>query len=446
MTATISPAAVESESRTTRSVFEEARRYIPGGTSRIHYYYDPYPIYGRTASGCRLTDVEGVERTDFLNNMTSLIHGHADPCINQAIIGQLERGSAWSEPSEAEIELARLMVERVDTVEQIRFSNSGTEAVMLAIKLARAFTGRDKIAKFEGFYHGYYDYAQVSFNSTPTNWGPDGSPASVPSSGGLTDSVTGDVLVAPYNDRAAVERLLDAHGSEIAAFITDPLANRAGFPMPAEGFPEFLREITRDHGIPLIFDEVISFRVAYDGAQGKYGGEPDLTTFGKIMGGGLPIGAVGGRSEIMSLLDPTDGPPKVLSGGTFSANPLTMVAGLASMRQMTPGVYERLHELGRRVRVESNAILSDAGEPAQVTGDGSVFRIMMTAGPIVDYRSSVRGASPPERFAALHKSLLDEGVIVSKDGLGCLSTPMKDAEIDGFLGALERSVARLPAL
>ena len=446
MTATISPAAVASESRATRSVFEEARRYIPGGTSRIHYYYDPYPIYGRTASGCRLTDVEGVERTDFLNNMTSLIHGHADSLINQAIIEQLERGSAWSEPSEAEIELARLMVERVDTVEQIRFSNSGTEAVMLAIKLARAFTGRDKIAKFEGFYHGYYDYAQVSFNSTPSNWGPDDSPASVASSGGLTDSVTDDVLVAPYNDRAAVGRLLDAHGSEIAAFITDPLANRAGFPMPAEGFPEFLREITRDYEIPLIFDEVISFRVAYDGAQGKYGGEPDLTTFGKIIGGGLPIGAVGGRAEIMSLLDPTDGPPKVLSGGTFSANPLTMVAGLASMRQMTPDVYERLDELGRRVRVESNAILSDAGEPAQVTGDGSVFRIMMTAGPIVDYRSSVRGASPPGRFAALHKSLLDEGVIVSKDGLGCLSTPMGDAEIDGFLGALERSVARLPAL
>ena len=446
MTATISPAAVAGESQTTQSVFEEARRYIPGGTSRIHYYYDPYPIYGRTASGCRLTDVEGVERTDFLNNMTSLIHGHANPRINRAIIEQLERGSAWSEPSEAEVELARLMVDRVDTVEQIRFSNSGTEAVMFAIKLARAFTGRDKIAKFEGFYHGYYDYAQVSFNSTPNNWGSDGRPARVPSSGGLTDSVINDVLVAPYNDRAAVERLLDEHGSEIAAFITDPLANRAGFPMPAEGFPEFLREITRDHGIPLIFDEVISFRLAYDGAQGKYGGEPDLTTFGKIMGGGLPVGAVGGRAEIMSLLDPTEGPPEVLSGGTFSANPLTMVAGLASMRQMTPDVYERLDALGRRLRAESNAILARAGEPAQVTGDGSVFRIMMTADPIVDYRDAVRGASPPARLAALHKGLLDEGVIVSKDGLGCLSTPMGDAEIDGFLAALERSVARLPAL
>ncbi len=444
MAATISPSAVAGESQATRSVFEEARRYIPGGTSRIHYYYDPYPIYGRTASGCRLTDVEGAERTDFLNNMTSLIHGHANARINRAVIEQLERGSAWSEPSEAEIELAKLMVERVDSVEQIRFSNSGTEAVMLAIKLARAFTGRSKIAKFEGFYHGYYDYAQVSFNSTPNNWGPADSPASVASSGGLADSVTGDVFVVPYNDRAAAERLLDEHGSEIAAFITDPLSNRAGFPIPGEGFPEFLREITRDHGIPLIFDEVISFRVGYRGAQGKYGGEPDLTTFGKIIGGGLPVGAVGGRAEIMSLLDPTEGPPKVLSGGTFSANPLTMVAGLASMHQMTPDAYEPLDALGRRLRAESNAILADAGESAQITGDGSVFRILMTADPIVDYRSSVRGASPPERLGALHRNLLDEGVIVSKDGLGCLSTPMGDAEVDGFIAALERSVAGLP--
>ena len=163
-----------------------------------------------------------------------------------------------------------------------------------------------------------------------------------------------------------MERLLDEHGSEIAAFITDPLSNRAGFPMPCEGFPEFLRAITRDHGIPLIFDEVISFRVGYHGAQGKYGGEPDLTTFGKIMGGGLPVGAVGGRAEIMSLLDPTEGPPKVLSGGTFSANPLTMVAGLASMYQMMPDVYERLDALGRRLRAESNAIFANAGR----TGPG----------------------------------------------------------------------------
>ena len=446
MAATKTPGAVSEDSPATRSLFEEARRYIPGGTSRIHYYYEPYPIYGRSAAGCHLTDVEGVERTDFLNNMTALIHGHGNLRINRAIIDQLERGAAWSEPSEVEVDLARLMVERVDTVEQIRFANSGTEAVMLAIKLARAFTGRSKIVKFEGFYHGYYDYAQVSYSSTPDNWGPADSPASVASSGGLADSVTDEVLVVPYNDRAAVERLLETQGSEIAAFITDPLSNRAGFPMPADGYLDFLREITRDNGIPLIFDEVISFRVAYGGAQSKYGGGPDLTTFGKIIGGGLPVGAVGGRAEIMSLLDPTKGPPKVASGGTFSANPLTMVAGLAAMEQMTPQVYERLNGLGQRLRNESNAIFAGAGEPAQLTGGGSVFRILMTADPIVNYRSTVLGASPPGRLLALHRNLLDEGVIVHKEGLGCLSTPMSDIDVDGFLSALRRSVDRLPDL
>jgi glutamate-1-semialdehyde 2,1-aminomutase len=216
--------------------------------------------------------------------------------------------------------------------------------------------------------------------------------------------------------------------------------------MPSEGFLDFHREITRDNGIPLIFDEVISFRVGYGGAQGKYGGSPDLTTFGKIIGGGLPVGAVGGRSEIMSLLDPTQGPPKVASGGTFSANPLTMVAGLVAMEQLTPQIYDRLDRLGRRLRTESNAIFASAGEPAQISGDGSVFRILMIADPIVGYRSTVLGSTPPGRLGALHRNLLDEGVIVHKEGLGCLSTPMNDIEIDGFLTALERSVARLPEL
>ena len=174
--------------------------------------------------------------------------------------------------------------------------------------------------------------------------------------------------------------------------------------------------------------------------KAKYGGDPDLTTFGKIIGGGLPVGAVGGRAELMSLLDPTKGPPKVASGGTFSANPLTMVAGLAAMEQMTHQVYERLDRLGRRLRTESNAIFADAGEPAQITGDGSVFRILMTADPIVDYRSTVLGATPPGRLHALHRNLLDEGVIVHKEGLGCLSTPMNDIEIDGFLTADRKSV------
>jgi glutamate-1-semialdehyde 2,1-aminomutase len=433
---------LESDS-TTAQLHKSASDVIPGGTSRIHYHFQPYPIYARSGQGCVLTDAEGVPRLDFLNNMTSLIHGHGHPAVKRAVIEQLERGTAFSEPSEGEVGLAKLMVDRVPSVERIRFSNSGTEAVMFAVKLARAFTGRSKIAKFEGHYHGYYDYVQVSFNSSLGNWGELDEPASVPSSGGLADDVPGQVLTLPFNDPGRVERLLERHGSQIAGLIVDPLANRTGFPRPAEGFMAFLREVTRKHGIVLIFDEVIAFRLGHGGAQAKYGGDPDLTTFGKIMGGGLPVGAVGGRAEVMKLLDPSDGAPRVISGGTFSGNPLTMAAGLAAMEAMTPAEYERLDRLGERLRGESNAIFDRAGVPGQLTGDGSLFRIMLTREPIVDYRSALRNALPAAKMAQLHKALLDEGVIISNSGLGCLSTPMGNAEVDAFLGAMERAVGEL---
>jgi glutamate-1-semialdehyde 2,1-aminomutase len=387
--------------------------------------------------------VEGTRRLDFLNNMTALIHGHGNRAIKRALFEQIERGTAFSEPSEPEVRLARLMIERVESVEKVRFSNSGTEAVMMAIKLARAFTGRSRIAKFEGFYHGYYDYVQVSFSSTPANWGPPEAPASTPSSGGLADSVLSDVLVLPFNDQKAVERLLDRHGRSIAALILDPLSNRGGFPLPAEGFFKFLREITRAYGILTIYDEVISFRVDSGGAQAKYGGAPDLTTFGKIMGGGMPVGAVGGRAEVMDLLDPAQSAPRVISGGTASANPLTMAAGLAAMEQMTPPMYVRINRLGDLLRKRANEVFAAAAEPAQLTGDGSLFRVIMTAEPVVDYRISIRRAAPPERFNQLHLNLLNEGVIISKEGLGCLSTPMGETEVDQFVNALERAVAGL---
>jgi glutamate-1-semialdehyde 2,1-aminomutase len=434
--------AIETASATQR-LYEEAARYIPGGTSRLHYYFPPYPIYAREARGCRVTDVEGVQRLDFLNNMTSLIHGHGNAPIKAAIMAQLERGTAFSEPSEPEVDLARLLVQRVQSLEQIRFANSGTEAVMLALKLARAATGRSRIARFEGFYHGYYDHVQTSYASTPEQWGPAEAPATTASSGGLADSVLGEVLTLPYNTLPAVERLLQREGRGIAALIVDPLSNRAGFPLPEAGFLEGLRRITRDLGIVLIYDEVISFRVAHGGAQGVYGGQPDLTAFGKIIGGGLPVGAVGGRAEIMALLDPTKGPPVVASGGTFSANPLTMAAGVAAMEQMTPETYRDLDHLGQRLRRQATAAFAEAGVPGQLTGDGSLFRILLTNTPVSDYRSSLRGALPAGQLARLHRLLLDEGVIVSTSGLGCLSTPMGPDEVEAFVEALRRALRQL---
>lgn len=426
-----------------RRLFEEASRFIPGGTSRIHYFFEPHPIYARSAAGCRLTDVDGVERIDFLNNMTSLVHGHGHPETKAAIIDQLERGTAWSEPGEAEVALAALMVSRVKSLEKIRFANSGTEAVMLGVKLAREHTGRDKVAKFEGFYHGYYDYVQVSVRSSPANWGPADEPASTANSGGLSSSVLGEVVTFPFNDLPAVERLLTRTGTSLACFLVDPLASQAGSPIPAPGFLDGLTALCRRHGVVVLYDEVVSFRVAPGGAQSVYGGTPDLTAFGKVIGGGLPIGAIGGRADIMALLDPTKGTPRVLSGGTFSGNPLTMVAGLATMNALTPPEYQRLNALGDRLRSGGNRIFEAAGERARMGGAGSLVRINQTTDAFTDYRSWVRNQGPASRMAELHGHLLDEGVIVARGGTCCLSTPMGDPEVDAFLAALERAVGKL---
>lgn len=420
--------------------FQSASSVIVGGTSRLHYYYPPNPIFAARGLGCRLWDLDGTERIDCLNNMTAMIHGHADPDINAAIMDQLTRGTAWSEPGEAEFLLAQHLIERVPSLQRIRFANSGTEAVMMAVKIAREFTGRTKLAKFEGHYHGYYDYVQVSVGTPPNAWGPDDAPATVAMSGGIAPSAMQEVLVLPWNDRAAAERLLTKHAASIAALILDPLANRCGMAAPEPGYLDFLSELTRSLGIVLIYDEVISFRLSYGGAQELYGGRPDLTTYGKVIGGGLPVGAVGGREDIMAMLDPTAGKARVESGGTFSANPLTMTAGLAALRKLDRAAVERLNAMGKRMRNECDAAFAEAGESAQLAGEGSLFRIMLTRDRIRDYRSSMRTAQPAARMAELHGRLLREGVIVSRIGLGCLSTPMGEAEIDTIVAALRRAL------
>ena len=291
----------------TRRIHEEGSQLIPAGTSRLHYVFDPYPIYARSGSEYCVTDVDGDERIDCLNNMTALIHGHCDPQVSSAVIEQVHRGLSFSEPSPEEVDLARTLITRVPSVERIHFRSSGTEAVMMAIKLARAFTGRNGVAKFEGAYHGYYDYVQVGVGSTPVNWGDASAPESVPSSGGLSAAVTSEVVVLPFNDCHGVEQRLEQHGHDIAALLVEPLSNKSGMAQPQTGFFEYLRDISRHYGILLIFDEVISFRLGIDGAQGRYGGSPDLTTFGKIIGGGIPTGAIGGRADILDLLNPDAG-------------------------------------------------------------------------------------------------------------------------------------------
>src|SRR5215471_15632404 len=361
-----------------RALFERARRVIPGGTSKANFHIRPHPFYLIEGHGCRVTDADGIERLDAINNFTALIHGHAFPPLVEAVSRQLARGTAFSASTPEEVALAELLVERVPGLERIRFGNSGTEAVMMAIKAARAYTGRDRIAKFEGAYHGYYDDVQVSFSSRPDNWGPDDAPASTPSSGGVPKHRVQETLVLPWNDFDACERLITRHASELAAVLVDPLANRMGFIPPAKGFLDILRQITRHYGILVIFDEIISFRVSYHGAQGRYGGEPDLTAFGKIIGGGFPVGATGGRAEVMEVFDPGTRGARIASGGTFSANPVSMAAGLAAMQAMDEAAFERMDRMGAALRRRLGEVLRGRRVTGQVTGAGSLFRLLFT--------------------------------------------------------------------
>ncbi|HYB70019.1 MAG TPA: aspartate aminotransferase family protein [Candidatus Bathyarchaeia archaeon] len=414
----------------------QARSVMPGGNSRTSVFMAPYPPYAAEGLGCWVVDVDGDRRLDLLNNYTSLIHGHAHPAITAAASARLARGSAFALPTSEEVELAALLVERLPAVDQVRFANSGTEAVMMAIQGARGFTGRPKIAKFEGAYHGSYDYAEVSLSSSPENWGPLAEPASVPYAHGTPPAVLADVVVLPFNHPVMAVRLIERHARELAAVIVDPVPNRAGLMPASRELLESLRAVTAAHGIVLIFDEVISFRVGYHGAQGHFGVNPDLTTLAKIIGGGFPVGAVGGRAEVMAVFDPSGGTPKVPHAGTFNANPVTMAAGLAAMRLMDRAAFDRLAELGAKLRDSVAACFKDAGIPGSVTGVGSLFRLHPSDRTLVDYRSSRHEKAEAARLERIVRFLLDHGVMISTTGLGCLSTPMGDPEIEGFLDVL----------
>jgi glutamate-1-semialdehyde 2,1-aminomutase len=422
--------------------YREAIQFIPAGTSKANLYMRPHQLYVRGGAGCWATDLDGVERLDCINNFTALIHGHAFPPVVRAVTEQLSRGTNFAFSTPEELMLAKLLVERIPGLEKVRFGNSGTEAVMMAIKAARAFTGRDRIAKVEGAYHGYYDDVQVSFHSTPPAWGPDDAPASLPSSGGIPKHRVQETLVLPWNDAEATERLILRHKNELAAVIVDPLANRMGFIPPAPGYLAHLRQVTRAHGILVIFDEVISLRVGYEGAQGRYGGDPDLTAMGKIIGGGFPIGATGGKAEVMAVFDPGTTGPRILSGGTFSANPVSMIAGLAAMQAMDRPAFARLEDMGVRLRKRFNDVFRKSGRRGQATGAGSLFRLMLVDRPLRNYRDTIEPGIDARSYR-LFLALLDAGIMVNDNGLGCLSTPMGEAELDRIEAALDHALATL---
>jgi glutamate-1-semialdehyde 2,1-aminomutase len=425
-------------------LWQEAQEVLPGGNSRTTVFMAPRPIYAAAGEGCWLVDADGERRLDLLNNYTALIHGHAHPAVTEAATRRLARGVSFPLPTAEEIELAALLVERVPSVERVRFTNSGSEAVMMAIKAARGFTGRHRIAKFEGAYHGSYDWAEVSLSSSPADWGPLDAPASVAYCRGTPPSVLEEVVVLPFNHARLAAARIERAAGELAAVILDPLPNRVGLIPARAEFLNAIREVTAAHGILLIFDEVISFRVGRQGAQGAFGVRPDLTTFGKIIGGGFPVGAVGGRADVMAVFDPRGGKPLVPHGGTFNANPVTMAAGLAAMRLMDDAAYARLEEMGEKLRAGLGACLQRAGVPGALSGMGSLFRIHPVERPLVDYRSTMAAEEERKGLERLHRALLDHGVLISPTGLGCVSTAVSDAEIEYFLEIVNHCVSGSP--
>ena len=428
-------------------LFARAQGVMPGGNTRTTVYMAPYPPYAAFGEGCWITDVEGDRRLDCLNNYTALIHGHAHPALVEAATRRLARGSSFPLPTPEEIELATLLCERIPSAERVRFTNSGSEAVMMAVKGARAFTGRPKIAKFEGAYHGSYDYVEVSLGSTPENWGSLAAPASTAYSQGTPRAVLDDVVVLPFNHTEHAVARIEREARHLAAIVVDPLPNRVGLMPARRDFLRALREVADRHGIVLIFDEVISFRVGYHGAQGVFGVTPDVTTLGKIIGGGLPVGAVVGRESAMSVFDPTGGHPRAPHGGTFNANPVTMAAGLAAMRLLTEDAYTKLDELGAKLRASLDACFKHEGVSGSVTGMGSLFRLHGTDREVVDYRSARATPEEAARLQGIVRRFLEHGVLISTTGLGCLSTPMGDAELESLVEtfaavlAMERKAA-----
>lgn len=423
---------------TTRSeaLYERAKQVLPGGISRNTVYRRPQPYYAVQGAGCYVTDLEGVRRIDFSNNVASLIHGHAHPEINQAIINQLQRGAAFGIATEGEIEFAELMCRRVPGFDKIRFVNSGSEAIMASIKVARAYTGRPKIAKVEGAYHGAYDYAEISQNPQPTNWGDPGQPNSVPLAFGTPASIAADVVVIPFNDLAAATRILNQHRNELAGVLLDLLPHRVGFIPASAEFVGGLRDWTTREGALLIFDEIITFRTFYGGNQEMYAARPDITALGKMIGGGLPVGAFAGREEVMRVLDPSQSPVRMPHSGTFSANALTMAAGRKAMELFDREAVARLNRLGELARERIAEAIRTAGIPACVSGLGSIFRVHLKPQPPRDYRSAHLDPHDSATLAILIDHLFEQGIMLINSCSGTLSTPMGEPEIDRLAEAM----------
>jgi glutamate-1-semialdehyde 2,1-aminomutase len=411
-------------------LFARARAVIPGGVSspvRAFKAVGGSPLFVARAEGARFWDEDGRGFIDYVGSWGPMILGHAHPAVVEAVRAAAARGTSYGAPCAGEVELAERIVKHVPSIERVRFVSSGTEAAMSALRVARGFTGRRRILKFDGCYHGHADSLLVSAGSGVATLGIPGSP-------GVPEGTVADTLVAPFNDVAAVEAALAAHGPDLAAVIVEPVCGNMGAVAPKPGYLEALREITRRNGTLLIFDEVMTgFRIALGGAQQRYGVRPDLTCLGKIMGGGLPAAAYGGRADIMARVAP-DGP--VYQAGTLSGNPLAMAAGIAVLDLLgRPGTYETLEARSARLEDGLRRAARDAGAMVTVNRVASMLTVFFCAGPVTDYASAK--ASDTKRFGRFFHAMLERGVYLppAQFEAAFVSLAHGEAEIDATVAA-----------
>jgi len=393
--------------------------------------------------GAYFFDLDGNKYLDFNFNYTTLIHGHSHPAVTAAVIEQVKAGICFGTTTPNEADLAQILCDRVPGVERAKFMCSGTEAVMAAIKAARAFTGRTAIAKLEGGYHGSYDYAEVSTTPRPDAWGSN-IPSPVPESEGCPADVLQSVVVLPMNDVERSIALLDDRKDEIGAILIDPMSNRAGMVPLSEAYVKALHKFAKEAGALFITDQVVNFRQGYEGAMPRYGVVPDLVVFGKIVGGGFPAGALGGRKDVMEMFDWARGPMKANAAGTASSNPVAMMAGKTVLAHLTPEVFKEMDRLGERVRSGLRDALRASGCPGCVTGRNSLFRLHLVDRPVENYRDSFLTKEEGAKWNAFYQGLLARGIYLPAGGLSNVSSITRDEDVETLLNAAEDVLRELP--